>query len=414
MKNMEGYVKKSFNSVHALVRKDIAAACPVDDLNDFCRALFDEPPADQLIKRGSYKTIYRSEFGKNSCIIKTYKNKGLLGLLKSAAVSSRARQEFTAAAYIRGQGILTAAPLILAEKKTLGMVSASAVVLEFIEGAQELREFFFYDRSILPVERRHVAEQFGRLTAAIFQKGVFQYDFALNNFLIRREADGFGLYFIDFERVRLKGAVTREQKINVLARLGRVGAEIALKDRLRFLRGYLAQEPGFADSLHKAAAEMISATVVAIGNDRRRCRLTSIYTHARYDRIQQAERTGLCRKGTDVPVLLSAVAAISGREAAGQLVIRHEGKSLSIRAIYLEPKEAEDAWAAMTALKIAGMPIELPHALVCSEITGCLLLEPAMRPACERFFAAGSRGARFIFQHFPAEVELLKSLLAKI
>jgi tRNA A-37 threonylcarbamoyl transferase component Bud32 len=411
---MEGYVKKSFNSVQALIRNDIAAACPAEDLDAFCRSLFDEPPADLLIKTGSYKTIYRFALGKNSCIIKTYKNKGLVGLLKSAAAASRARQEFTAASYIHGQGILTAAPLVLAEKKTLGLVGDSAVVLECIEGAQELREFFFYDRSILPAERRQVAEQFGRLTAAIFQKGVFQYDFALNNFLIRREADGFKLYFIDFERVRLKSAVSRKQKIDVLARLGRVGAEIALKDRLRFLRGYLAQEPGFAESLHKAAAEMIGATVAAIGNDRSRNRLTSIYTHARYDRIQQAERTGLCRKGTDVPVLLSAVAAISGREAAGQLVIRHEGKSLAIRAVYLEPQEAESAWAALTALKIAGMPIELPHALVCSEITGCLLFEPSMRPACERFFAAGSRSALFIIQHFPAEVELLKSLLAKI
>jgi tRNA A-37 threonylcarbamoyl transferase component Bud32 len=411
---MEGYVKKSCNSVQALIRKDIAAACPGEDLDNFCHSLFDEPPAGQLIKRGSYKTIYRSEFGNNLCIIKTYKNKGMLGLLKSAAVPSRARQEFTAAAYIHRQGILTAAPLILAEKKTLGMVSDSAVVLEFIEGAQELRDFFFYDRSILPAERRLVAEQFGRLTAAIFQKGVFQYDFALNNFLIRREADGFRLCFIDFERVRLKRAVSREQKIDALARLGRVGAEISLKDRLRFLRGYLAQEPGFAPSLQAFAAEMIGGTVAAIRHDLARGRTTSIYTHARYDRIQQDGRTGLCKKGTDLPVLVSAVSALSGREPAGQLIIRHEGKSLVMRAVYLEPQEAEAAWAVFTALIIAGMPSGLPHALVCSEITGCLLLEPSMRPACERFLTAGSRSARFITQYFPSEVELLKSLLAKI
>jgi len=411
---MEGYVKKSFSSIQALVRQDIAAACPGDDLENFCRALFKEPPAERLIKKGSYKTIYRSELGNNPCIIKTYKNKGLLGMLKSAAVPSRARQEFAAAAFIHGAGIKTAAPLVLAEKKSFGLVLEGAVALEFIAGAQELRDFFFYDRTILPQERWRVAEEFGSLTARIFQKGVFQYDFALNNFLIRREGGGFGLYFIDFERVRLQSRISRELKVNVLARLGRAGAEISLKDRLRFLRGYLAQEPAFSPGLHALAAEMIGATVSAIRHDLARGRLTTIYTHARYDRIQHDGRTGLCRKGTDMKVLLSAVSALSGREPAGQLVIKHEGKSLVMRAVYLEPLEAEAAWAALTALIIAGMPIGLPHALVCSEITGCLLLEPSMRAAAERFFAAGSRSARFVVRHFPAEVELLKSLLAKI
>ena len=411
---MQGYQKKIFNNIHALVRQDIAAACSDESLASFCQSLFLEPSADRLIKKGSYKTIFLAHITTHACVVKTYKNRGLLGMLKSAAVGSRARQEFNAACYIHAQSIPTAAPLMVVEKKSFGRVVEAAVVLEFIAGAQELRDFFFYDRTMSPQERWQVAGDFGRLAARIFQKGVYQYDLALNNFLIRRESGGFGLYFIDFERVKLQSSVSRKRKQDVLARLGRAGAEISLKDRLRFLRGYLAEEPGFAPSLHALAAEMIGATVAAIRHDRARGRTTSIYTHARYDRIQQDGRTGLCRKGTDVQVLLSAVSALSGREAAGQLVIRHEGKSLVMRAVYAEPQEAEAVWAALTALIIAGMPIGLPHALVFSEITGCLLIEPSMRPACERFFADGSRSARFLIQQFPAEVELLKSLLAKI
>lgn len=410
----DNYIQKQFKDLQALVREDIAAGCAGAELDSFCQSLFAEPPAEGLIKRGAYKTIYRSGFGRNPCIIKTYKNKGLLGMLKSAAVPSRARQEFNAACYIHAHSIPTAAPLMVVEKKSFGMVRESAVVLEFIAGAQELRDFFFYDRTLSPQERWQVAGAFGRLAARIFQKGVYQYDLALNNFLIRPESGGFGLYFIDFERVRIQSRVSREQKQDVLARLGRAGAEISLKDRLRFLRGYSGEEPDFAPSLHAIAAEMIGATVAAIRHDCARGRTTSIYTHARYDRIQHDGRTGLCKKGTDLPVLLSAVSALSGREPVGQLIIRHEGKSLVMRAVYLEPQEAEAAWAALTALIIAGMPIGLPHALVCSEITGCLLLEPSLRPACELFFASGTRSARFVMQHFPAEVELLKSLLAKI
>ena len=412
---MQGYERKKFKNIHALVRQDIAAVYPDETLHGVCRSFLEDPAADRLIKKGRYKSISRAELNGSACIVKVYKNSGLFRLLKSAVAPSRARQEFTAAAYIHAQAIPTAQPLMLVEKKTLGMVQEGAVALEFIAGAQELRDFFFYDRTILPQERWRVAEEFGSLTARIFQKGVFQYDFALNNFLIRREGGGFGLYFIDFERVRLQSRISRELKVNVLARLGRAGAEISLKDRLRFLRGYLAQEPDFSPGgLHALAAEMIGVTVSAIRHDLARGRLTSIYTHARYDRIQHDGRTGLCRKGTDMKVLLSAVSALSGREPAGQLVIKHEGKSLVMRAVYLEPLEAEAAWAALTALIIAGMPIGLPHALVCSEITGCLLLEPSIRAAAERFFAAGSRSARFVVRHFPAEVELLKSLLAKI
>ena len=411
---MQGYQKKIFNNIHALVRQDIAAACSDESMASFCQSLFLEPSADRLIKKGRYKTIFLADITSRACVVKTYKNRGLLALLKSAATGSRARQEFNAAAYIYAQAIPTAAPLMVVEKKSFGMVSQAAVVIEFIAGAQELRDFFFYDRTMSPQERWQVAGDFGRLAACIFQKGVYQYDLALNNFLIRRESGGFGLYFIDFERVRLRSSISRELKVDVLARLGRAGAEILLKDRLRFLRGYLAQEPAFAPSLHALAAEMIGATVAAIRHDLARGRTTSIYTHARYDRIQQGDRTGLCKKGTDQQVLLNAVSALSGREPVGQLVIKHEGKSLVVRAVYLGPQEAEAAWAALTALIIAGTPIGLPHALVCSEITGCLLLEPAMRPACEHFFAAGSRSARFVMQQLPAEVELLKSLLAKI
>lgn len=412
---MDGYSSKKFDSLGVLVRQDIADACPPGGLEQFCRCLFAEPPEDRLIKKGRYKTLCRAELGATSCIIKTYKNKGIAGMLKSALLPSRARQEFTAAAYIHGQGIVTAAPLMLAEKKTLGLVHESAVVLAFIEEAQELREFFFYDRSILPAERWRVAEEFGRLTAAIFHQGVFQYDFALQNFLIRREPDRrFGLYFIDFERVRLKKFLSRKQKVDILARLARVGIEVSLKDRLRFLRGYLAGEPDFAETLHAAAAEMIEATVAAIAKDRHRGRITSMYTHASYDRIAQDGRTGLCRKGTDKPVLLSAVAALSGREPAGQVVIRHAGKALAMRALYFEPEEAAELWAALTALKIAGMPLALPQALVCSEITGCLVLDPSLAAQCRRYFSSASRSRLFVERHFPADVELLKSLLAKL
>lgn len=413
---MEGYVKKTVDCLQVLVRQDVAAACAGDDLDAFCRCLFDEPPAERFMKKGAYKTLYRFELGGRPCIVKSYKHKGLAGMLKSVVVASRARREFGAAACIEGRGIATAAPLLLAEEKVLGMVRRSAVVLDFIDGARELSDFFFCSPGAVPAaERWRVAEAFGRLTARIFMAGVYQYDLALQNFLIRRTQDAAPvLYFIDFERVRIKSGISRAHKTDMLARLGRVGAEVSLKDRLRFLRGYLSVEPGMAPTLKGFAAELIDATVGAIRSDRRRGRITSIYTHARYDRLREAGRSGLCRRGTDVPVLLNAVAALSGREPAGQLVIRHAGRSLSLRAVYLEPGQAEDAWAALTALKIAGVPIDLPHGLVCSEITGCLLFSPSPPAACTRFLSSSTRSRVFVERHFSAELELLKSLLAKL
>jgi hypothetical protein len=80
----------------------------------------------------------------------------------------------------------------------------------------------------------------------------------------------------------------------------------------------------------------------------------------------------------------------------------------------MEPGEAEAAWSAITALVIAGAAIELPLALVCSEITGCLVFDAQARQRLDRFLSVGSRGLRFVAEHFAAEVSLVKSLLAKI
>ena len=181
---MQGYVKKTFADIYALIREDLAGACPERMLQDVCTGLFAAPPPDRLIKQGAYKTIFRDAVCGMPAIVKTYRNTGVVRRLKSLFAPARAKQEFGAAAFIAAQGIPTAKPLLVAERKEFGMVREGAVVLEYIEKARELRDFFFYDHTTPPPERWRIAEEFGSLTARIFQCGIFQYDYALNNILI--------------------------------------------------------------------------------------------------------------------------------------------------------------------------------------------------------------------------------------
>ena len=60
--------------------------------------------------------------------------------------------------------------------------------------------------------------------------------------MVRKEGAKNQIYFIDFERVEIKNRLLPDQKMELLAKLNRVGREVSIKDRLRFLSGYLEVE----------------------------------------------------------------------------------------------------------------------------------------------------------------------------
>jgi hypothetical protein len=78
---------------------------------------------------------------------------------------------------------------------------------------------------------------FGSLSRRVHHAGIFQDDFAPNNFLARRGASP-ELFVIDFERARLRGRNDEAARRFMLAKVDRELAGAPAGDRMRFLRAY--------------------------------------------------------------------------------------------------------------------------------------------------------------------------------
>jgi len=80
----------------------------------------------------------------------------------------------------------------------------------------------------------------------------------------------------------------------------------------------------------------------------------------------------------------------------------------------MERGNAESMWAAINALKIAGLPLEMPHIYAETETSGFLLLqipEAGAFPAPEAISrTAGFGTIKVIEAHFPEELKKIFSL----
>lgn len=386
------------------VRSDLCRALSGKWWLERCRELLSPSPPAEVIKRGTYKTLLKCTLDTIPCMVKAYRVHGIMRKVASLIKPSRPAREFLAGCFITAQGIPTATPLAFAERRRWGCVSEGLVIVPFIENAIELREFFF-SPDIPAGERHRVAEAFGRLTAEIFARGIFQYDYALNNFLIRREEHG-RLYFIDFEKVQIHSVPSLGQRIDILSRLNRVGKEVSVRERLLFVKGYCAHDPGIG-STRTCARELLRATVAALRNDLARKRCTSIYTHARYRRIKRRPYSGLCLSAYATDEVIAMFANIKHRH--GTFSVRLQGHELT--AYVLNAAEAEKAWAIMNAFVVGGARSDLPEVFIRDAQRGCIGFAPETLRSWRNVLSCSCSADRFVQRIFPEQAHALRALL---
>lgn len=381
-----------------------------DRVRAACRDFFTSPQAHPVLKQGTYKTILAGHIGPVACLVKIYGNPGLWRSLLSLGKPSRARREFAAARAIRAAGIPTARPLCMAEQRAGGLVSGSLVALEFLDEARELRDVFFRPQDFSASTRHQIVRDFGHLTAAIFRAGIDQNDYSLNNFMVRCEDGTWKIYFIDFERVRIRAALAREEQIGLLAKLNRVGAEVRSTDRLRFVQAWAAGSG--AGPAGVAVREVQAATRRQLGCDLERGRLTSLYTHGTCDRIRTGGCAGLVHRDCAVDSVLAHARADnrSGREVQ---VRRADGTAVSVRVLCFQGGRAARMWALVSMLRIAGWRIELPIALVEQrDGRGWIFLHPQDCARLAGLSAADCAWPRAMAGAFAGELAELRCLLA--
>lgn len=406
--NVQGYTLKKYNNIKLLIRDSLIPECSDKQWKAVCLGLFSDKERQDIQKEGAYKTVLKTTVNETLCIVKKYRNNGFIRKIKSPFCTSKAMVEFRAAVYIHNKGIPTAPPLFMAEKRRFGFVAESLVALPFLSGAQELKDVFFNFKAYSLFEKRKILENFGRLTGKIFQQGVFQNDYSLNNFMTRREQKKQQIYFIDFERVKIKPAISESDKLFLLAKLNRIGREVGLPERMCFLQAYLNVDPGFAENVKDLALKIQEKTVAVLKRDLKRGRLTSIYTHGNYERIKLRGYKGFYKKGYDPEEIIRQSKDIPDDSVRAKVSLNFIESGVVLQAVQFKGHDLEKIWSAISTLIIAGLPAKLPHIMLIKDNCGFIMFTPSNYDKLRLLVSSQTQLPDFIKNNFPEEIEKLR------
>jgi tRNA A-37 threonylcarbamoyl transferase component Bud32 len=425
--SIAGYTYKQFPPVRLLIRDDLISLYSDSAWQDFYQGLFHGTGGVQLRKQTTYKSIFTLRFPPDNagtlCVVKKYSSGGLIKSAKEVFRPSKAFHEFQTAISISGKNIPTPAPLLVAELISYGRVSESLLITQFITDAYDLKDFLMNRQGeVTPAQlmrkRRETVEDFGKLTAKIFNAGIYQDDYALNNFILRQSGGGSEIYFIDFERVAIKDRLSEQEKTRLLTKLNRVGCEVTIRDRLRFLRSYLKEGTGTHKDLKQYARELQSTTLAMLKRDLQRGRLTSVYTAETYKKFKTIDYRGICHKCYKEEDLLNQVRNIPHYKNQDIISLNCGPESHTLKIVRFNGEGAEKMWAAINVLKLAGLPIDMPQGFIETKSDGFLLMKtpesgdfPTFETLCQ---CAGFRAMQVLEAHFPEQLKNVNDLLARL
>jgi len=380
---VKNYTTHCCQNIKWLIRKDAPSFVEKDLIPAISLPSFYEQ--NEPVKKGTRKSIWLFILpggqDNGEYIIKRYLSTAPLTQLKNSLTSSKAVRELKAATTIAEKGIPTVTPIAVGEKGRWGLVSHGYVVLERLKNCRDLNSYFLKEypaaqsRQKLS-EKWKIIREFGILARKALQEGILQSDFALNNFLLTKETAGdIKLYLTDFERVSIKHTLSFDQKVRCLAKLNRVGREISASDRLRFLKSYLA-ENGSEQKVSSSARTIQECTVEILKHDALRGRITSVYTDALYERIEQNNIRGHFRKGYAVDEILDIIRRFDlSAKSLPSATMKHkeeihtelicDGKVQSLKVVRYIPHSktvsARTLWTKMSTLSLGGIPLDIPH-----------------------------------------------------
>jgi hypothetical protein len=254
---------------------------------------------------------------------------------------SKARREVARAREVARRGLPTPLPVAWGERSAGGRLRACFLLVPLLGDAADL-EALERDASLGPRERRALARAFGALARRVHDAGVYQDDFAPNNFLARRAAAP-ELWMIDFERVRLRhGAVSERERLHMLGKLERRLPGAAAAERVEFLRAYEAGDRAALRARWHALAERAPRLA---RRDLARAARTSTREGRRFGIVRADGVTGWARR--DAPL-----AALLAGDAGGACVWR----------LARPARRARELWAASNLLWLRGFG---PRPLAC-------------------------------------------------
>jgi hypothetical protein len=215
---------------------------------------------------------------------------------------SKALHELQMAEEVAARAIPTVVPLAAGERRAGGRLRSCYLLVPILDDVVDLRQLWLQGE-LPPRERRALVTAFGALTRQIHDAGIFQDDFAPNNFLVRRGLLP-KLFMIDFERAQLRRANDEAARRFMLAKIDRELAGAPAGDRMRFLWAYCRGDRAATRQWWQRVEDF--APKLARRDFARLTRKTT-RPGRRFRRLSHDAWRGYARVGTDDTVLVAAL-----------------------------------------------------------------------------------------------------------
>ncbi|GJQ59526.1 MAG: hypothetical protein D8M57_09500 [Candidatus Scalindua sp. AMX11] len=251
LKKSSLFSKKRLNSFKIFFRKGYDTERFFNLIESHNNALVHKS-CDRILKHDRKTILTRHPFkdkGIHNVIVKHYKTPRGLSLIKNSFRKSSGKR-----AWISGNGLLvygfgTALPLTLIEKRMLGVVTDSYIIMEEVSHSLEMDRYIlkhFSDQgeskfATMIKKRRSFLDHFAQIIAKMHNKGVFHHDLKSCNIMVT-DNSSFDFTFLDFDNIRFGKHVSIQERIRNLTQINlSTPGCMTLKDRLRFLGTYLRQ-----------------------------------------------------------------------------------------------------------------------------------------------------------------------------
>jgi tRNA A-37 threonylcarbamoyl transferase component Bud32 len=291
------------------------------------RRLLPDPSAalegGEVVKRNVYRAAARADVpGLGAVVLKVHRPKGAADVLRAALRRSRARAEWDAARWLRGAGIPTPEPFLLAERRRGPFLDAAATAARFLPQ----RETFVPALLAQPPDKaRALVERAARLVRAMHDRGVAHGDLHSGNVLVGHgPGDRCDLHVIDLHAARVGRFVGRRTRESNLAQwLHSLREAAGPGARLRTLRAYLG--PGSSRAVLRGALARVERAVARRERVRRRSRSRRCTEEGTQFTSDVGAGTGWRRR--DLPV-----AELDRLLAAHDRVLAEPGRALATRS----------------------------------------------------------------------------------
>jgi len=195
-------------------------------------------------------------------VVRRYVHGGAIGPALGGVFlgSARMRRELAIVLHALRHGVPTAPPVAVRIERVLGPFTTGYWVSEKVPGARNLLDICREAEagaSLPSPWRCRASAAIARTVGAMHDAGIVHADLNLKNILLRDSVDGPEAFVIDFDGARLMRQVPLRARMRNLLRLERSVLKwtasrtvIGPHERVRFLRDYLRQYPGWTE--HRA------------------------------------------------------------------------------------------------------------------------------------------------------------------